>query len=330
MLYPLVRRCLFTLDAERAHRLTLRALRIAGHLPPTTIPGDPVSLLDLQFPNRVGLAAGFDKIGEAVNGIGRLGFGFIEVGTVTPRPQSGLAAPRLFRLAGQKALINRMGFPNDGADACALRLRRRRFRGVVGVNIGKNADTPMERATDDYLAALRAVHGVADYVALNISSPNTASLRELHEERHLKPLLDAMVRERDRLNRASGRKRLPLLLKISPDLDRPMLEGVSVVVRESGIDGVIAANTTVQRPGVPEGSEAGGLSGEPLHALAMETIVLLRALLGPNFPIVGVGGIDSPASAASLRNAGADLVQLYTGLVYQGPRLIRACVAALQ
>jgi dihydroorotate dehydrogenase len=284
--------------------------------------------MGLSFPNRIGLAAGFDKIGEAIDGIGRLGFGFVEVGTVTPRPQPGQPVPRLFRLHRDQGLINRMGFPNDGAQACATRLRRRRFYGVVGVNIGKNADTPMDLATADYIAALQAVHDVADYIAINISSPNTAALRGLHDEGRLRPLLHALVEERNRLAQATAR-RIPLVLKISPDLEPPLRQQVAASILDCRIDGVIATNSTVQRPGrTRDRLEVGGLSGRPLHELALKTVSALRATLGPQFPIIGVGGIDTPAAAMALRAAGADLVQLYTGLLYNGPRLIKDCIAA--
>lgn len=333
-LYPLVRPALFALDPERAHRLALAALRTAGLLP--SYAGKrlssyhrPVELLGLRFHNRVGLAAGFDKNGVAVDGLGRLGFGFIEIGTVTPRAQPGQAQLRLFRAPRQDALVNRLGFPNDGTAACALRLRQRRYQGVLGVNIGKNADTPLERATDDYLAALRAVHEVADYVAINISSPNTVALRELHARERLQPLLECLLRERESLVRSRGHA-LPLLLKLSPDLATTALRQVATTARELGLDGLIATNTTVQRPyAIDTSLEAGGLSGRPLHRLALETVVRLREALGGGFPVIGVGGIDSPEAALAMRRAGADLVQLYTGLIYRGPGLITDCVRAL-
>ena len=330
IIYPLVRPLLFALDPERAHRCALTALRIRGHLGSARQScAEPVELMGLRFPNRVGLAAGFDKDGEAVDGIGRLGFGFIEVGTVTPRPQQGQVRPRLFRLPAAHALINRLGFPNDGAEACAQRLRSRRYAGIVGVNIGKNADTPLESATHDYVAALRAVHDTADYVAVNISSPNTAALRELHARERLVPLLKTLLQERNRLRESLPRS-LPLLLKISPDLDRALLSDVASAVLELGMDGVIATNTTVQRPEITSNDlREGGLSGRPLHPLALETVASLRRALGPGFPLVGVGGIESAEAARAMRAAGADLVQIYTGLIYRGPRLVRDCVDAI-
>ena len=330
MLYPALRPALFAVDPERAHRLVLEALGAWGRLPRRSLPGIPVELLGLRFPNRVGLAAGFDKNAEAVDGLGRLGFGFVEIGTVTPRAQRGQSPPRLRRLPAAGALINRLGFPNEGAKAVAARLRRRRYGGVVGVNIGKNADTPIARAVHDYVTCLKAVHGVCDYVAVNVSSPNTPALRELHAHEHLEPLLRALLSERNALLEGSSRA-LPILVKVSPDLDDAALEQVAATVRSVGLDGVIATNTTVSRPGSSSAAAAiaGGLSGAPLRALSLRAVSRLRAHLGPHLAIIGVGGIDSPAAALAMRAAGADLVQLYTGLVYRGPALVAACVAAL-
>ena len=329
-LYPAIRPALFAIDPERAHRLGLEALKAWGRLPRRNLPGVPIELLGLRFPNRLGLAAGFDKNGEAVDGIGRLGFGFIEVGTVTPRPQRGQPPPRLHRLYAAGALINRLGFPNEGAKTVAARLRRRRYRGIVGVNIGKNANTPIAEAARDYASCLEAVHDVCDYVAVNISSPNTPALRQLHASAHLEPLLRTLLAKRDVLRRSSASP-LPILLKLSPDLDDIALAEVAVTVRAVGLDGVIATNTTVQRPGFSAAAVAihGGLSGAPLRALSLHTVAKLRTHLGSSVPIIGVGGIDSPAAALALRAAGADLVQLYTGLVFRGPALVAECVTAL-
>jgi dihydroorotate dehydrogenase len=330
MIYPAVRPALFRLDPERAHALALRAARLAGPLPSRRLPGRPVELMGLVFPNRVGLAAGFDKNAEAIDGLGRLGFGFIEVGTVTPRPQKGQPRPRLFRHPHAHALVNRLGFPNAGAAAIAKRLRRRRYPGVLGVNIGKNADTPLERALDDYVSCLRTLHEVADYVVLNVSSPNTRALRDLHAPERLEPLLTGVLTERDRLLRGAAR-RLPVLLKISPDLDRGALADVARVALDVSLDGIVATNTTVRRAGLSsidvEGT--GGLSGAPLHRLALETVAALRALVGPAFAIIGLGGIDSVEKGLAMRAAGADLVQIYTGLVYRGPGLVRALARRL-
>ena len=328
MWYPALRPLLFALDPERAHALALSGLRLAGRLPARMPAAAAVDLLGLRFPNRVGLAAGFDKNALAVDGLGTIGFGFIEVGTVTPRAQAGQPRPRLFRLPAAGALVNRLGFPNDGAEAIARRLRRRRYRGIVGVNIGKNATTPISRAVDDYIGCLRSVHGVADYIAVNVSSPNTEQLRELQAAGRLEPLLTALLDERGRL--VAGR-RLPLLLKIAPDLDGDELAAIDGLVLRLGLDGVIATNTTVRPPLGPAtaGIERGGMSGAPLRALALRTVGELRARLGPQVAIVGVGGVDSPQAAVAMRAAGADLVALYTGLVYRGPSLVAQCVRAL-
>ena len=332
MFYPIARRALFTLDPERAHRLTLDALRVAGCAGSALRESAPITSMGLRFANPVGLAAGFDKHGEAVDGLGRVGFGFIEVGTVTPRPQPGQPRPRVFRLPGASALINRLGFPSDGAEAVAARLSRRRFRGVVGVNIGKNADTRIEKAVDDYVSAFRMLHGVADYIAVNVSSPNTPALRALQARERLGPLLAALLEERNAA-RASASKALPILVKISPDAERSELEDLAALVKSLPIDGVIATNTTVARPevvaGEPHRAEMGGLSGPPLHPLALSTVSTLRELLGRQFPIIGVGGIDSGDTARAKLAAGASLVQLYTGLIYRGPALVRECVDAL-
>jgi dihydroorotate dehydrogenase len=330
MVYSAFRPALFTLDPERAHRLALDAARIYGRLPGGPLRGGSgVDLMGLRFPNRVGLAAGFDKNAQAVDGLGKLGFGFIEVGTVTPRPQPGHSRPRLFRLPRSGALVNRLGFPNQGAAAVARRLRHRRYGGIVGVNIGKHADTPIDRAVDDYVLCLRAVGEVADYVAVNVSSPNTASLRELHRPHRLEPLLTALLSEREIISR---HRRIPLLLKISPDLAPDSLKDIAEIASRAPLDGIIATNTTVSRDhSMPDAqSRDGGLSGAPLYPLALNVVATLRQLLGPAFPLVGVGGVDSPAKARAMRVAGADLVQIYTGLIYRGPTLVAECVRALQ
>src|SRR5579872_1757461 len=235
MAYSALRPALFTFDPERAHKLALDAARLYGRLPGRPLGGSAVTLMGLRFPNRLGLAAGFDKNAEAVDGLGKLGFGFIEVGTVTPRPQSGQARPRLFRLPSSGAMINRLGFPNDGATAVARRLRRRRYGGIVGVNIGKNADTPIDQAVDDYISCLRAVFDTADYIAVNVSSPNTASLRDLHRPERLEPLLTALLGERDALSRELHRH-VPMVLKISPDLDFGSLREIAGIALRISLD----------------------------------------------------------------------------------------------
>jgi dihydroorotate dehydrogenase len=278
----------------------------------------------LRFPNRVGLAAGFDKSAWYVDDLAQLGFGFIEVGTVTPRPQPGNPPPNLFRLVEDRALINRMGFNNDGVEVTVRRLEKRRFGGVCGVNIGKNFDTPLENARSDYLTCLRAVYATADYVTVNVSSPNTPGLRELQGEEALEELIAELANEREKLIGVHG-KRVPLLVKIAPDLDAGGVESVSRVLSSSGVDGVIATNTTIARsPALRSrhANESGGLSGAPLHDASVNVIRMLRAQLGATFPIVGVGGIRSVEDARASRAAGAGLIQLYTGLIYEGPGLI--------
>jgi dihydroorotate dehydrogenase len=331
MWYQAIRPALFALDPEHAHRMVLTSLRLTGRHLPRRTPGRAVECMGLRFLNRVGLAAGFDKDAVAVDALGRLGFGFIEIGTVTPRPQPGQPRPRLFRLPAAGALINRLGFPNEGAKAVAARLRRGRYPGVVGVNIGKNAATPLSRAIDDYVSCFRTLRNVADYIVVNVSSPNTEGLRTLQALEHLEPLLSALMDERSRAGSA-GERKLPLLVKISPDLSTDALQTVATLLKTLPLDGVVATNTTVSRDGaLPQSTQqTGGLSGMPLRPIAINVVKELRACLGADFPIIGVGGIDSPEAALAMRDAGANLVQLYTGLVYRGPALITQCVRALQ
>lgn len=330
--YALIRPLLFSLPPEVAHAMTLGMLRAWGAVP--GVGGDsssPVTLMGLSFPNRVGLAAGFDKNATAVRGAARLGFGFVEVGTVTPRPQAGQPKPRVFRLRRNQALINRMGFPNEGADIVAGRLGQLRTDTIIGVNIGKNATTTLAHSLDDYLVCLRRVHEVADYVAVNVSSPNTPGLRGLQGAGQLEPLLAGLVAERDALDGRVG-KRTPLVVKISPDETGESLQKIADTLSRVGLDGVIATNTTLSRAGLRQEShlqEAGGLSGAPLHARSVEVIRHLRQTLGAGPVVIGVGGVDSPATALAMRQAGADLVQIYTGLVYQGPGLIGRVRAVL-
>ena len=291
--------------------------------------GAGANLLGLRFPNRVGLAAGFDKNAREVDILGPLGFGFIEVGTVTPRPQAGNPPPNLFRLPADEALINRLGFNNEGADAAARRLEARRYPGVIGVNIGKNRDTPLEDSVKDYCACLRTVYGVADYVTLNVSSPNTPGLRGLQEPDALRPLLLELANLREQLQSVHG-KRVPMLVKLSPDLSGEQVEAVALELAELPVDGIVATNTTTARPASlrsARAAESGGLSGRPLHARSVAMVRALRAALGPQFPIVGVGGIVSPEMGAETRAAGADLLQVYTGLIYRGPALVEDLLA---
>jgi dihydroorotate dehydrogenase len=330
MWYRAVRPALFALDPERAHRLALNALRLAGKGRMRVHSAHPVECMGLRFANRLGLAAGFDKNASAIGGLGSLGFGFIEVGTVTPRPQPGQPRPRLFRLPAAEALVNRLGFPNDGAEKVAARLRHRKYHGIVGVNIGKNATTPLARAIDDYVSCLRTMRAVADYIVVNVSSPNTAGLRSLQARELLEPLLTALLEERGQPPPDRTRP-LPLLLKISPDLSVADLQEVAALLKTLPLDGVVATNTTLSRKGLGTAASAqtGGLSGSPLQPLALRTVASLRAQLGPDFPIIGVGGIDSASAALAMREAGADLVQIYTGLIYRGPALVSQCIRAL-
>ncbi len=336
MLYSLARPALFALDPETAHDLTLasldwahrfRADRVLFHAPA----GAPVEVMGLTFPNAVGLAAGMDKNGAHVDALGALGFGFIEVGTVTPRPQPGNPKPRLFRLPQAEAVINRMGFNNGGVDALLANLERVRYRGVLGINIGKNFDTPLERAADDYVACLKKVYARADYVAVNVSSPNTAGLRTLQAAEAMAALLAALQAEAKRLRQRHG-KATPLAVKLAPDLDDADLQATADVLRRSRVDAVIATNTTIARPGVaglPHGDEAGGLSGAPLKALSTQMVRKLRQALGGEIPVIGVGGILCGADAVEKLDAGASLVQVYTGLIFRGPHLVADLVRAV-
>ena len=333
-LYPLVRPLLFRLEAERAHDLAFQLLDRAAALglagPAAPLPGRPVSCMGLQFPNPVGLAAGLDKNARHVDGLATFGFGFIEVGTTTPRPQPGNPRPRLFRIPQARAVVNRMGFNNEGIEALLRHLAAARWRGIVGVNIGKNFDTPIERAADDYLEGLRRAYPVAAYVTVNISSPNTASLRSLQEPGALDPLLAALTAERARLADRHGR-RVPLVVKIAPDLDSGQIELVADRLVAHGVDGVIATNTTLARSGVeglPHAGESGGLSGAPLRARATELVRALVRRLDGALPVIAAGGILSGADAREKLDAGAALVQVYTGLVYRGAALVREAVAA--
>jgi dihydroorotate dehydrogenase len=321
----LARPLLFSLEPEAAHRL---GLRLAGWIFPRKF-RLPVRAMGLEFANPVGLAAGLDKDAAHIDALARMGFGFIEVGTVTPRPQPGNARPRLFRLAGQQALINRFGFNNVGVDEFLRNVARRRWPGVLGINIGKNADTPVERAIDDYRICLEKVYSAASYVTINISSPNTAGLRSLQERDALEDLLSPLAGLRERLSRQHG-KRVRLVLKVAPDLEPEDIPSIAASVERHGIDGLIATNTTLSRQGVehlPHADEAGGLSGAPVRELATRVLKEFAGCL-PQTTLIGAGGILSGADAAEKFSAGAALVQLYTGLVYRGPGLVAECVSA--
>lgn len=336
-LYPLFRPFLFGLSPERAHEFVLESLdRMVRAGKASWIVNPPADderhVFGLRFRNAVGLAAGLDKDARYIDALAALGFGFIEVGTVTPRPQPGNPKPRMFRLARERALINRMGFNNDGLDAFLERIKSTRFQGVLGVNLGKNADTPIERAIDDYLIGLKAVYPYASYVTLNVSSPNTRNLRQLQDASALDVLLATLKLARQELA-AMHRRSVPLVVKIAPDLEPGQLEDMAEILLRHGIDGVIATNTTIARPGlagVSRASETGGLSGAPLLPAANGVLQEMRRLLGPGFPIIGVGGILSGADAAAKIRLGADLIQLYTGLIYRGPGLIAECARAIR
>lgn len=334
-MYALARSLLFLLPPEASHRFSLRCLDFAATVnllrPFHSVPSCPVSLWGLNFPNPVGLAAGLDKSGDHFNALGQLGFGFIEIGTVTPRPQPGNPKPRLFRLQAHQAIINRMGFNNAGVDHLLEQVKRRRYRGVLGINIGKNADTPVERAVDDYTIALEKVFPYADYVTVNLSSPNTPGLRTLQYGEELRRLLDALKNRQASLA-TQYQRQVPLLVKIAPDLDDEEIVGIAAVVKSLGIEGVIATNTTIDRKAVqghPHAGERGGLSGAPVRAASTHVISVLYGELGRAIPIIGVGGVSDGASAREKIEAGARLVQLYTGFIYRGPKLITEAADAI-
>ncbi|MDR1350968.1 MAG: quinone-dependent dihydroorotate dehydrogenase [Zoogloeaceae bacterium] len=344
MIYTFLRRALFLLDAEKAHNLGLtglsflRACGLSGLLAQARV-ADPANVMGITFPNRVGLAAGLDKNGAHVDALAALGFGHIEVGTVTPRPQPGNPKPRLFRLPEAQAIINRMGFNNKGVEALVANLKDSDFArgigkngGVVGVNIGKNADTPLEKAAEDYLFCLEKAYAVAHYVTLNISSPNTQNLRELQKEAALDDLLRQLKAAQTRLADQHGRY-VPLALKIAPDMEDATLTDIADAVRRHRVDAVIAANTTVARAGVEKlrhGDETGGLSGAPEFRLATTVLGKLAHALQNEIPLIGVGGILKGEDARAKMAAGASLVQLFTGFIYRGPTLIHEVAAAVQ
>jgi dihydroorotate dehydrogenase len=337
MLYRLVRPLFFALEPEHAHRRAMQVLELAHRtgLIALVARGQPRSsprtVMGLQFPSPVGLAAGLDKNGEHIDALSALGFGFLEVGTVTPRPQPGNPAPRMFRLAKASAIINRMGFNNEGVERLLNNIARARYSGVLGINIGKNFDTPLERAADDYVHCLRKVYAVAGYIAINISSPNTAHLRQLQQAGELGRLLETLTLERRKLTKEHG-KHVPLAVKIAPDLAQHDIDDMAARFIEHGIDAVIATNTTLSREGVadlPDAAQAGGLSGAPLKARSTQVVRQLATALAGRLPIIAAGGILSAADAREKIAAGASLVQLYTGLIYEGPALIGKIAEAL-
>ena len=338
--YSLLRPWLFCLDPEQAHNLTLsnldRAERwgLLERLINKPV-ADPRTICGITFANPVGLAAGLDKDGKHIDALATLGFGFLEIGTVTPRPQAGNPKPRMFRLSEAQGIINRMGFNNDGVDACVTRVRRSRFwqqGGVLGMNIGKNASTPIEDAASDYITAMEAVYEMASYITVNISSPNTQNLRALQGEEMLRSLLRSLDEARKRLSDRYG-VRKPLFLKIAPDLKSSDIDLIADLSMEFGMDAIIATNTTIARDavqGMQHSEEAGGLSGAPVRAASTQVIKTLKARLGNTLPIIGVGGILSGADAKENIIAGASLVQIYSGLIYKGPDLVSECAKALR
>ena len=332
MLYNIARPLLFSLDAETAHEFTLASLNLAGRILPAGKPAasDAVEVMGLNFPNRIGLAAGLDKNGEAIDGLALMGFGFIEIGTITPRPQPGNPRPRMFRLPEVRGIINRMGFNNHGVDALVANVSRVKFKGILGINIGKNFDTPMESAADDYLICLDKVYPHASYVTVNISSPNTKNLRQLQGESELDDLLGKLKAAQTRLADTHGRY-VPLTLKIAPDLEPEQVINIADALRRHRIDGVIATNTTIARDkvqGVRYGEQQGGLSGAPVFEASTAVVRQLAQALGSELPIIAAGGVLDGRGAKAKIDAGASLVQLYSGLVYRGPELVRECVRA--
>jgi len=332
MLYDLIRPVLFGLDAETAHEAAIGALHMAGRALPAARPvfAGSTTVMGLAFPNRVGLAAGLDKNGEAIDGLARMGFGFIEIGTITPRPQPGNPRPRMFRVPEARGIINRMGFNNHGVDALLANVRAAKFKGILGINIGKNFDTPIEKAADDYLICLDKVYSSASYITVNISSPNTKNLRQLQGESELDALLSALKQRQTELAEQHGRY-VPMTLKIAPDLDEAQIINIADALRRHRMDGVIATNTTLARDKVqnlPNGNEQGGLSGAPLTDASTALITRLAEALAGELPIIGVGGIMTGADARAKLQAGAALVQVYSGLIYRGPALVRECIEA--
>jgi dihydroorotate dehydrogenase len=337
--YPLARAALFQLDPEHAHEVTLSLLARTQRTPLACLyaqpfVSDPITLAGLRFPNRVGMAAGLDKNARVIDGLGAMGFGFVEVGTVTPLAQSGNPKPRMFRLPKANALINRLGFNNEGLDAFIANVQQSTFRStgkILGLNIGKNAATPIERAADDYLIGLAGVYPHADYVTVNISSPNTKNLRELQSDTALEALLGLLSAKREALSQQHSR-RVPIFVKIAPDLEEAQITFLAQALLRHEMDGVIATNTTLSRDavvGLKNAAEAGGLSGSPVLAASNRVIASLRATLGKGFPIIGVGGILSDFDAISKIQAGADAVQIYTGLIYKGSALVKQTALAL-
>jgi dihydroorotate dehydrogenase len=336
MFYSAIRKIFFQFDPEKIHELTISSLKKTGatplnHFYKQTIAAKPVEVMGIKFPNPVGLAAGLDKNGECIQAFNAMGFGFVEVGTVTPRPQPGNEKPRIFRLESANAIINRMGFNNKGVDYLVNQVRSANFTGVLGINIGKNKDTPEEKAKDDYLYCMRKVYDFASYITINISSPNTPGLRSLQYGDALNELLSVLKAEQKILAEQFN-KYVPLTVKIAPDLSTEEVNDIAQCLIKNNIDGVIATNTTLSREGVENlvhGNEQGGLSGQPVKDKSTQVIKLLAKELAGKLPIIGVGGIASADDAKEKLEAGASLVQIYTGFIYQGPALIKEIVKAL-
>lgn len=336
MAYSLIRPFLFRMDPERAHEFTLNLLNTASKAGLTGFlysnQHKPVDCMGIRFKNPVGLAAGLDKNGEYIDALAALGFGFIEIGTITPKPQAGNNRPRMFRLAQANAVINRMGFNNEGVDALIENVKNAKYKGVLGINIGKNAVTPVENAVDDYLYCLDAVYNHASYVTVNISSPNTKNLRNLQEGSALTELLSTLKNRQSQLATQHGHY-VPLVLKVAPDMELNQVEHIAKQLIDFEIDGLITTNTSISRINVnhlPQSNEAGGLSGAPIIDMSTEILRQFRTALQGKVPLIGVGGIDDGSKAALKQEAGASLIQLYSGLVYRGPNLIEECVDAWQ
>jgi dihydroorotate dehydrogenase len=337
MFYSAIRKVFFKFDPEAIHELTIKGFKATGATPlnmlyKQTVPNKPVEIMGIKFPNPVGLAAGLDKNGECIKAFEALGFGFVEVGTVTPRPQAGNDKPRIFRLPEANAIINRMGFNNKGVDYLVDQVIKAKYSGVLGINIGKNKDTPDENAKDDYIHCMRKVYDYATYITVNISSPNTPGLRSLQYGDALDELLSALKTEQTALTEKHG-KYVPVAVKIAPDLSPKEVKSIAECLIANNIDGVIATNTTLARDKVshlPFGNEQGGLSGAPVKDKSTEVIQLLAIALDNKLPIIGVGGIASGADAQEKIDAGAKLVQVYTGFIYQGPQLIKEIVQTLK
>jgi dihydroorotate dehydrogenase len=330
--YCLLKPFVFALDPETAHEMSIAGMKALGALLPAArpLPGRRVTAMGLDFPNPVGMAAGLDKNGDAIDALAGWGWGFLEIGTVTPRPQPGNPKPRLFRLPEAMGVINRMGFNNHGVDALVANVRAAKFNGILGINIGKNFDTPIDKAADDYLACLDKVYAHASYVTVNISSPNTKNLRQLQGDAELDALLGALKARQAQLAQTHGRH-VPLALKIAPDLDDAQIAGIADALRRHRIEGVIATNTTLSREGVehlPHGNETGGLSGAPVFEKSTAVVKKLAVALAGELPIIAAGGVTDGAKAKAKLDAGATLVQVYSGLIYRGPELVKECVTA--